>query len=143
MKRAITALFVLFLIVCAGCGMGGVSVEHDEELQDRLRELSAAGASASLAELTEGGWDTVYVFSEGASAERIEREVGQAVLSSEYYYDAGNLLVFARDGEVVRAVTVLPDLLATGGQSRWSHDVRLEPQGKRTPAVLRLVEPAP
>jgi hypothetical protein len=67
----------------------------------------------------------------------------QAVLSSEYYYDAGNLLVFARDGEVVRAVTVLPDLLATGGQSRWSHDVRLEPQGKRTPAVLRLVEPAP
>ncbi|EID53342.1 hypothetical protein [Saccharomonospora xinjiangensis] len=140
--RKLAVLFVLVLAVCAGCGWGGVRVEHDERLQDRLRELSAARGSAALAEVEGGEWDTVYVFGEGTSAERVEREVGSAVLSEEYYYDAGNLLVFVLDGEVTRAVTVLPDLLATGGRAKWSRDVRLEPQGQRAPAVLRLVEPA-
>ncbi|PRX48293.1 hypothetical protein B0I33_104107 [Prauserella shujinwangii] len=131
----------LLLIVCAGCGAGGVDVEHDEGLQKRLRELSEQGGTATLADLTERPWDAVYVFSEGVSAERVERAVGSPVLSSDFYYEAGNLLVFERDGAVTAAVSVLPDLLVTGGQARWSRDVRLEPQGERRPAALRLVEP--
>ncbi|WP_245900577.1 hypothetical protein [Prauserella shujinwangii] len=116
-------------------------MEHDEGLQKRLRELSEQGGTATLADLTERPWDAVYVFSEGVSAERVERAVGSPVLSSDFYYEAGNLLVFERDGAVTAAVSVLPDLLVTGGQARWSRDVRLEPQGERRPAALRLVEP--
>ena len=64
------------------------------------------------------------VFSEGASAG------GSNVRSvrpySAQYYDAGNLLVFARDGEVVRAVTCFRPVghgrtVAVEPTSGWSH----------------------
>ncbi|WP_216216055.1 hypothetical protein [Amycolatopsis aidingensis] len=137
-----TLVVGLLLMLCAGCGTGDVSVEHDEDLQARLKELSSNGGSARFADLTGREWDAVYVFSEGVSAERVEREVGAPVLDDEFYYEAGNLLVFTRGGEVTSAVSVLPDLLVTGGKARWSTDARLEPQGTRTPAALRLVEPS-
>ena len=84
-----------------GTGSGtetGVQVEQDDALADALRGLSGQRRTAPLAELTDFSWSSVYVFSEGATAEQVEEAVGQPVLDSERYYDAGNLLVFVSDG---------------------------------------------
>lgn len=132
----------LVAALCTACSGGaGMSVENDEELAAQLRELSAEGGSAGLAELTDHEWDTVHVFGEGTRASVIKDVVGTPVISGERYYDAGNLLVFVMDGRTVAAVSVVPDLLSTGGQPTWGAGTRLEPATPSRPAVLRLVEP--
>ena len=128
--------------LCVACAGGGnVTVEHDEELTARLRELSAEGGSASLADLTDQDWDTVHVFGEGTRASVVEDVVGTSILRDERYYDAGNLLVFVRDGQPVAAISVVPDLLSTDGRYTWGAETRLEPATPTRPAVLRLVDP--
>lgn len=142
LARTVTAGLVI--ATCCACGVIGgdvTGIEQDERLTDGLRELSSRGGTARLAELTDLDWDTVHVFGEGARAEDIEQTVGQRVIRDKRYYDAGNLLVFVRDGEVVSAVSVVPDLLSTGGQRTWGADTRLEPTSPSRPAVLRMVEP--
>jgi len=139
----------------AGCGDGdggaaaggtdsgtetGVQVEQDDALADALRGLSGRRRTAPLADLTDFSWSSVYVFSEGATAEQVEDAVGQPVLESERYYDAGNLLVFVSDGGVQRAVSVLPDLLVGHVGHGYGTEVRLVPHGSGTPALLRLQE---
>ena len=119
-----------------------MDVERGGDLGTRISELSAEGGSADLAELTDGTeWDTVHVFVEGTPASEIEDLVGESVISGNYYYDAGNLLVFVKDDQPVAAVSVVPDLLITGGQTTWGADTRLEPATPTRPAGLRLVEP--
>lgn len=126
-----------------GTGSGtetGVQVEQDDALADALRGLSGQRRTAPLAELTDFSWSSVYVFSEGATAEQVEEAVGQPVLDSERYYDAGNLLVFVSDGAVERAVSVLPDLLVGHVGHGYGDGVRLVPHGAGTPALLQLQE---
>lgn len=134
---------LLMLALGSGCGIiGGVDVKYKGELHDRLRDLSATGGSARLADLTEFEWDTVHVFNEGAKATEINEMVGSTVLrSQDRYYSAGNLLVFTRNGELVYAADVVPDILVTGGTPRWGSGTRLEPRGSRTPVALKLVAP--
>ena len=140
--RIWTVVAGIVLAIAACSGGGGVSVEHDDEVVTGIRELSAEGGSARLAELTgDREWDTVHVFVEGARASEIEDLVGEPILKGERYYDAGNLLVFVQDGDPVAAVSVVPDLLVTGGQSTWGPETRLEPATPTQPAALRLVEP--
>lgn len=134
------ALGLALVAALVGCGTGGTAVERDEDLEAGLRDLSARAGAGQLADLTDFAWDAVFVFPEGVSAEAVEAEVGSAVLPGDRYYDAGNLLVFVREDEVVRVVSVLPDLLVTGGRARWDADVGLEPRGEATPASLRLVD---
>lgn len=141
-RLAVLALAALALAaLLTGCG-GGMDVERgDSALATGLRQLSRDGASGALADVTDFPWDTVHVFSEGASAAEVTEAVGRPVLDDAFYYDAGNLLVFSEGGEATRAVSVVPDLLVTGGQPQWSDEVVLEPRGQDTPAALRLVEP--
>ncbi len=144
MRRIAWALLVGLLVAASsGCGnILGVDIAQEGRLHDRLRELSSSGGSAALSDLTEFAWDKVYVFSEGASAEKINDSVGTTVLSrQDRYYSAGNLLVFSSRGEVVYAADVVPDVLVTGGRTERGSGTRLEPRGNRTPAALRLVEP--
>lgn len=115
-------------------------IERDTPLVKRLFELSEKGASAKLADLTDTEWDTVHVFFEGSSAEDIERSVGTKVIKGDFWYEAGNLMVFVNDGAVVSAVAFVPDILATNGKSSWGTSTWLEPRGDRKPAVLGLVE---
>lgn len=119
-----------------------MDVEYDEGLSQRLRDLSERGGTAKLADLTDFPWDQVHVFSEGATAEEVERVVNEPVLSDQRYYDAGNLLVFVHDGDVTAALSVLPDLLVTGGEPTWDSDTVLEPRNEGRPSTLRLTEPA-
>jgi hypothetical protein len=137
-------LIVLLIIFSGSCGsVGDVDIAQKGQLHDRLRELSASGGSAALADLTDFTWDKVYIFSEGARAEDINNRVGATVLSTPgRYYSAGNLLVFSLHDKVVYAADVVPDILVTGGRTEWGADTRLEPRGSRTPVVLRLVEPS-
>lgn len=141
-RRRGAVLVILLLVLSAGCSKlaGSMEIANDENLQSGLLDLSATGGAGRLADLTDFEWDTVYVFSEGAAAADIEAAVGQPVIDDEFYYEAGNLLIFVRGGEPVRAVSVLPDVLVTGGQARWSADVSLQPRGDTRPASLILVE---
>jgi hypothetical protein len=114
-----------------------VSITIDRPLSDGLRALSEMGATGTLRALTDFDWDAVHVFGEGATAEQVEAAAGAPVLRDRRYYDAGNLFVFTLDGAVVRAVSVVPDLLRVDHPS-WGAAVRLEPIGDDTPAILKL-----
>jgi hypothetical protein len=143
--RALVArtLVLAVLLAWAGtaCSGGGrVHLEHDQALQQKVLELSRTGTPGRLADFTTFSWDTVYVFGEGAPAADIEAAVGEPVIAGRFYDEAGNLLVFASSGRVVAAKSVVPDVLATGGKTRWSATVRLEPVNDHRPAVLRLVD---
>jgi hypothetical protein len=144
-RWGIVVVGIVVALSAACTGGGGVNVEHGGELETRIGELSAEGGSADLAQLTDGTewdtWDTVHVFVEGTPASEIEDLVGEPVISGNYYYDAGNLLVFVKDDQPVAAVSVVPDLLITGGQTTWGAETRLEPATPTRPAGLRLVEP--
>lgn len=117
-----------------------MGVEYDEQLSQQLRDLAGRGGTAKLADLTDFTWDTVHVFSEGATASEVEQVAGEPVLNDNRYYDAGNLLVFVHDGHVVAALSVLPDLLVTDGRPTWDADTILEPRGQNRPSALQLVK---
>lgn len=118
-----------------------MEIERGGELARSLRELSQAADSARLADLTDFSWDSVHVFVEGAMADELNSVAGVQVISEgSRYYDAGNLLIFTSNGQLAKAISVVPDLLVTGGRRTWSNDARLEPRGSTTPVVLRLVE---
>jgi hypothetical protein len=116
----------------------GATVTTDAALAARLRTLATSGSAVSLRDLTDFDWNTVHVFGEGATSAEIEAVVGEPVLRGSRYLDAGQLLVFELDGDVVRAVSVVPDLLAFDRPS-WSAAVRVEAAGGR-PGVLQLAE---
>lgn len=150
---AVTAAIVATAITSAACRddaprvargvtstMSTITITTDDELAAGLQLLAETGASGSLADLTDFDWDVVHVFAEGATREEIEGAAGDPVIRDTRYYDAGNLLVFTAGGEVVKAVSVVPDLLVVD-QPTWSRRVRLEPVGDAVPALLRLVEP--
>jgi hypothetical protein len=118
-----------------------MGVKYDEGLSQQLRDLSERGGTATLADLTDFPWDQVHVFSEGVTAEEVERVVNEPVLSDQRYYDAGNLLVFVHDGDVTTALSVLPDLLVPGGEPTWDSDTVLEPRSDGRPSTLRLTKP--
>jgi hypothetical protein len=114
-----------------------VGITTDRGLSDGLRALSEMGAAGTLRSMTDFEWDAVHVFDEGATAAQIEAAAGAPVLRDRRYYDAGNLLVFTLGDEIVRAVSVVPDLLRVDHPT-WDGAVRLEPIGDSTPAILRL-----
>ncbi|AXK36800.1 hypothetical protein DVA86_33905 [Streptomyces armeniacus] len=118
----------------------GAGVAHDRELSEKLRDLSGRGGTAKLADLTEFAWERVHVFSEGASAGDVERTAGEPVLGGEFYYDAGNLLVFEYNGRVSKAVSVVPDLLVMDGKRTCDAGTVLRPQSATRPATLKLTE---
>ena len=116
------------------------TITSDAALTDGIRLLAETGARGSLTDLTDFEWDAVHVFAEGARRDEIEAAAGSPVVRDRRYYDAGNLLVFTNGDDVVKAVSILPDLLVFE-QPTWSARVRLEPVGDDVPALLRLVEP--
>lgn len=125
-------------------GFGSPSiVVYDEEMSKSIRTLGPRGETRRLSSLTSFEWDAVYVYFEGTSAGAIEGQVGINVLGkSDYYYSASCLLVFARNGEVERAISVSPDLFFFEGSNKFSSKVRMVPMkpGKRT--GLRLEDPS-
>lgn len=152
MRRGLIAAGAAVVLLCGACAdeggqesvdhqvsdSGAAGVRHDAGLSEKFRDLSGSGGTARLADLTDFAWERVHVFSEGASAEQVERVVGEPVLGGKYYYDVGNLLVFEQDGKVAKAVSVVPDVLVTGGRSTWGAGTVLKPQSRTRPALLKL-----
>lgn len=128
---------------CDGAGTtdtGSVSVTRDDALEAALRRASSEGVTIRLADLTDFSWTQVHVFSEGATPQGVREAVGEQVLDDRYY-DAGNLLIFSTDGEVERAISVVPDLLKAVSGDSYGPDTKLVPLGSARPAILELREP--
>lgn len=148
MVRWVRALFVVVLCcTVTSCdastitGSGGsVSVTRDDALEEAVRRASSEGTTVRLADLTDFSWSEVHVFSEGATPEEVRAAVEADVLDDRYY-DAGNLLVFSVDGEVLRAVSVAPDVLRAEPGTAYGPDTELVPLGSARPAILELREP--
>ncbi|PWW66512.1 hypothetical protein [Actinokineospora spheciospongiae] len=141
--RVIATLLVL-LALLAGCGgdTSGAAVEFDETLQRSVTELARAGGSRPLKELAPGDWTSVHILLGPASGARIERELGQpteidgdGTHGGDYVQD-GNLLVFRRDDEIVRMVSL--GQVAALGEGRYDADVVLTARE----GAITMTEPA-
>lgn len=124
----------------AAAADAAVTVTDDIELYNGIRGLSELGARGRIGDHTTFEWDEVFVFGEGTPAADITGITGAAVIATRRYEDAGNLLVFRHAQAVVRAVSIVPDVLAAD-QRPWRRSVELHPRGTSTPAVLILREP--
>lgn len=128
-------ILIALLALLAGCGQNtsGVTVEFDEDLEKAISELARSGGSRPLKELAPGDWASVHVLTGPASGARIERELGRpaelegdGTYGGDYVQD-GNLLVFLRDGEIVRMVSL--GQLAALGDGEYGADVVLQARG--------------
>ncbi len=151
----IVSVVSLLLALLVGCEPGAstengsvssgsgddVRVERDQAFTEALLDLSAKRGSARLSDLTSFEWDTVHVFSEGASRQQLQEIVGVPVLQDRRYYDAGNLLLFLQDGAATRAISVVPDLLVARPTQGFGTDTELVPHGPATPSLLLLRAP--
>lgn len=132
--RLILAVLAL-LVLLAGCGANtsGVTVEFDEDLERRIAELARSGGSRPFEELAPGDWTSVHVLIGPASGTLVGRELGRPVeIEGDGTYDGdyvqdGNLLVFERDDEIVRMVSL--GQLAALGAGEYRADVVLRAHG--------------
>lgn len=140
-SRLWLAFSVGALMALAGCLGNPVEIQTNEEFSKAVRDFSdTGGRSVPLRKLTDFSWDHVHVFTEGALAESVNSTVGRPVLAEDSsYHEAGNLFVFTSDGSVVKALSVVPDLLYYGRQHTWGPKVRLE--AGEPGGTIRLVEP--
>jgi hypothetical protein len=140
--RLILALIALLTLV-AGCGpdSSGVTVEFDEGLEKTISELARSGGSRPLKELAPGDWTSVHVLTGPASGARVEKELGKpAEIEGDGTHDGdyvqdGNLLVFQRDGEIVRMVSL--GQLAALGDGQYRADVVLQANG----GAIKMTDP--
>ncbi|MBO0608731.1 hypothetical protein [Myceligenerans salitolerans] len=116
-------------------------MEFDHDLKNAVVDLAGSGGSRPLRELAPGDWTAVHVLTGPASGARIERELGLPVevagdgtYGGDYVQD-GNLLVFLRDDEVSRMVSL--GQLAALGDGRYGADVVLEAQD----GAIRMIDP--
>lgn len=113
----------------AGCGI----ITHtpagarDPGLAGELQALRDTRGSARLSDLTEFSWDTVHVFREYTSSERVEEVVGRPVLDGDVVTSAW-LMAFEHHGEVVEKVRLRADNLRSD-QTSWGTDVMVSPWG--------------
>jgi hypothetical protein len=102
-------------------------------LEKAIGELARSDGSRLLKELAPGDWTSVHVLTGPASGARIEQELGRpAELDGDGTYDGdyvqdGNLLVFQRDGEIVRVVSL--GQLTALGDGEYRADVVLRARG--------------
>jgi hypothetical protein len=99
---------VVVAALAGGCGPFADDVDGSlEELDDAVRRASETGRPFRLSAVTSFEWDRFYVFPPNSTPERIDRTLGfeweQADHSNIGSDDSINLLVFVREGEVVRA----------------------------------------
>ncbi|WP_419997079.1 hypothetical protein [Streptomyces boninensis] len=137
------AAIAVFALLCGGCSQfgGGVDIEHDQELVDKLKDLVDEEGTAKLADLTDFSWDRVHIFEEYADAKRIEKIVGEPVIDDEYYSAQNtNLLIFVNDGDVTRAIE-MPYMLNYDNRFTWDADVVVKPAAPDRRSILKLSDP--
>ncbi|SHG23782.1 hypothetical protein [Streptoalloteichus hindustanus] len=141
MRLTLTLLALLALLAGCGVNTSGAKVEFDEGLEKAITELARSGGSRPLKELAPGDWTTVHVLTGPASGARIEKELGRpadikgdGTHGGDYVQD-GNLLVFQRDDEIVRMVSL--GQLAALGEGKYRADVILRAQN----GTIKVVTP--
>ncbi|APU15841.1 hypothetical protein UA75_19570 [Actinoalloteichus sp. GBA129-24] len=140
--RLILPLLALLALV-AGCGANtsGVQVEFDVDLETAIVELGRSGGSRPFKELAPGDWTSVQVLIGPATGASIEEELGRPVeITGDGTYDGdyiqdGDLLVFQRDNEIVRMVSL--GQVGALGVGEYRDDVVLQEQD----GVIRMVDP--
>jgi hypothetical protein len=105
--RRLSAAVALALFA-AGCGpfFDGVGSASDD-IADAVHAAAEDGSTFRLADVTDFEWDRFYVVGPYFSQENADKQLGfhwSHASNSDYKMsDGGSLLVFVRDGEVVRA----------------------------------------
>ncbi len=142
MRLIVPLLALLALVTGCGGNNSGVEVEFDVELENAISELARARASRPLKELAPGDWTTVHVIIGPDTGASIQEQLGQPVeitgdgtYGGDYIQD-GDLLVFTRDSEIVRMVSL--GLLAAIPQGEYRADVVLHAQPDST---ITMVNP--
>lgn len=126
-------LLVLVLgMIVTGCGVLGDHLEEDKFLSGQLADLRQRGGALRLADITEPGWDKVYVSHHPVSRDYVEKMVGSEVEMEDEFLGTGNVLVFLDGATVREASYISPHLLPPG---TYSNNVRIVAPG--FPALLQ------
>ncbi|WP_075743990.1 MULTISPECIES: hypothetical protein [Actinoalloteichus] len=116
-------------------------MEFDVDLETAIVELGRSGGSRPFKELAPGDWTSVQVLIGPATGASIEEELGRPVeITGDGTYDGdyiqdGDLLVFQRDNEIVRMVSL--GQVGALGVGEYRDDVVLQEQD----GVIRMVDP--
>lgn len=110
MNRVFSALRMAAILTCAtGCGGPQKDFERTFERAVHFAVLTN-GATIQLSSLTTFPWDKVFIFHPYITPEAIDKELGfkwsNAAKGELEYSDAFELLVFVRDGRVVKSARI-------------------------------------
>ena len=149
MRRLVRgALFRIVCVVCAAisltaCFMSeGVMPSSDAHLDAALSAfIKEGGGPVALSSMTDFDWDQFGVVGEGTKAEEIESLFGERIIREKRYLGSASLFVFLKDGKVVRALMVAPDVFHPGDFGKlFTHGVLLRGGGGE--GLVRFVEPS-
>ena len=134
-------------MVCAAisltaCFMSeGVMPSSDAHLDAALSAfIKEGGGPVALSSMTDFDWDQFGVVGEGTKAEEIESLFGERIIREKRYLGSASLFVFLKDGKVVRALMVAPDVFHPGDFGKlFTHGVMLRGGGGE--GLVRFVEP--
>ena len=138
-------------IVCVMCAVmsltaclkgEGVAPSSDAHLDAALSAfIKEGGGPVALSSMTEFDWDQFGVVGEGTKAEEIESLFGERIIREKRYLGSASLFVFLKDGKVVRALMVAPDVFHPGDFGKlFTHGVLLRGGGGE--GLVRFVEPS-
>ena len=136
-------------IVCVMCAVmsltaclksEGVAPSSDAHLDAALSAfIKEGGGPVALSSMTDFDWDQFGVVGEGTKAEEIESLFGERIIREKRYLGSASLFVFLKDGKVVRALMVAPDVFHPGDFGKlFTHGVMLRGGGE---GLVRFVEP--
>ena len=101
--------------------------------------IKEGGGPVALSSMTDFDWDQFGVVGEGAKAEEIESLFGERIIRDKRYLGSANLFVFLKDGKVIRALMVAPDVFHPEDFGKlFTHGVMLRGGGED---LVRFVEP--
>lgn len=101
--------------------------------------IKEGGGPVALSSMTDFDWDQFGVVGEGAKAEEIESLFGERIIRDKRYLGSANLFVFLKDGKVIRALMVAPDVFHPKDLRKlFTHGVMLRGGGED---LVRFVEP--
>jgi len=116
-----------------------VAIDYHNPLSEKMSALKADRGTAPLNTMTDFGWDQVYLFHESAARADIEKLVGEPIIKEKFYGSSSSLLIFKREGGVVRAVGLTADYLRAATAGPFGPDVIAQPWGN---GAMQLVEPS-
>ena len=101
--------------------------------------IKERGGPVALSSMTDFDWDQFGVVGEGAKAEEIESLFGERIIRDERYLGSASLFAFLKDGKVIRALMVAPDVFHPKDLGKlFTHGVMLRGGGED---LVRFVEP--